>query len=63
MVLQLAMGQDKVDQDVVEVASIEAGRAQGINLVSAMPMVLWEVMAEVALGKMAIRGERMGRKD
>ena len=63
MVLQLAMGQDKVDQDVVEVASIEAGRAQGINLVSAMPMVLWEVMAEVALGKMAIRAERMGRED
>jgi hypothetical protein len=59
MVLQLAMRQDEVVQDVVEVASVEAGRAQGVNLVRTMPMVLREVMAEAALGKMAIRRERM----
>ena len=47
MVLQLAMGQDEVDQDVVEVASVEAGRAQGMNLVRALPMVLWEVMERI----------------
>lgn len=54
MVLQLAMGQDEVDQDVVEVASVEAGRAQGMNLVRALPMVLWE--REDGEGKTTERG-------
>lgn len=52
------MGQDEVDQGVVEVASVEAGRAQGVNMVRVMPMVLREVMAEAAL-EMVSREERM----
>ena len=53
MALQLVMG-----QDVVEVASVEAGRAQGVNLVRAMPMALREVTAAVVLEIVASRGER-----
>lgn len=59
MVLQLVMGQDEVDLDVVEVASVEAGRAQGVNSLRAIPMVLREVMAEAALGMVVSHGERM----
>ena len=59
MALQLAMGQDEVDQGVVEVASVEAGRAQGVNMVRAMPMVLREVMAEAALEMVVSGQERM----
>lgn len=53
MALQLVMG-----QGVVEVASVEAGQAQGVNLVRAMPMVSREVMAVVVLEIVASSGER-----
>ena len=48
MVLDPAMGQDVVDQDVAEVASVEAGWVQGVNLVRVIPTVQREGMVEAA---------------
>jgi hypothetical protein len=59
MALQLAMGQDEVDQGMVEVASVEAGRAEGVNMVRVMPMVLREVTVEAALEMLVSGQERM----
>jgi hypothetical protein len=52
------MGLQLLGQDVVDVASVEAGWDQGVNLVRAMAMVLREVMVVVDLEIVVSRGGR-----